>query len=242
MNHNNYEQFKFNDSIYNVEVLKNEAKNNNGNIGIYQDNIYCPECGNARLKFTNETSKRRCFLSAIDSNEHIKGCNYLLPKITKKEIESIFKQFNEEECKDKMNALMRQLCSNDDIQDKDKEVTNTSKENQFDITNKKSNKKETKLLKTKSLNKPIDFSIENEDICAYYGRNVKLSAVEKNKEGGIYYLLCISTNIGDVEVFYYLNADEYNPNDRFNIVCIGYVKYKKIQLIHNKKSIKIVKV
>lgn len=242
MTKNNYGEFKYKGKNDNIDVLITIAKNNNGNIGEYQDEIFCPECGKARLKFTNETNNRRPFLSAIDSMEHSDSCNYLLPQLTKNQTKKIFEELTENESEDKMNALMRQLCINDEKNKKINPDSSETKANLFEVVSKKNTKSQVKSLKTKSLNKEISFENKNEDICAFYGKNVQLFPIEKTKDDKVYYLLGIKTENGDKEVYKTIKKNEFDQNSRYNIVCVGFFKFKKIQLIHKDKAIKIVEI
>ncbi|MHD0396396.1 hypothetical protein ACY2DA_00715 [Staphylococcus simulans] len=71
-----YDEFSYNHHIYSIDVLNKEAEENDGNIGVYKGKIFCPECKKAHLSYTNKTEKRSSFLSAINVDEHLKGCAY----------------------------------------------------------------------------------------------------------------------------------------------------------------------
>ncbi len=76
MSKKSFDKFAYKGSIYDFEIIDNYAKENNNRIGMYKNNIFCPECKKARLKYVPKTAPLRGYLATIDLNEHLEHCSY----------------------------------------------------------------------------------------------------------------------------------------------------------------------
>lgn len=79
------------------------------NLGIYQDNMFCPECKQAELSYVPKTSQRRAHLKRKASSKHTNWCSYQFDYASKKYIEEYFKNLRDDQIKDKLDAMMRSL-------------------------------------------------------------------------------------------------------------------------------------
>ena len=66
-----FEEFYYlmDDKVCDIDVVE-EYVDNNGKIGKYEGNMFCPECREAILAFWRKTSKRRAHLKRIPSSKH----------------------------------------------------------------------------------------------------------------------------------------------------------------------------
>lgn len=60
------------------------------NLGIYQDNMFCPECKQAELSYIPKTSQRRAHLKRKTSSKHTNWCSYQFDYASKEYIEEYF--------------------------------------------------------------------------------------------------------------------------------------------------------
>lgn len=58
MSKKSFDKFAYKGSIYDLEIIDNYAKENNNRIGKYKNNIFCPECKKARLKYVPKPAPR----------------------------------------------------------------------------------------------------------------------------------------------------------------------------------------
>lgn len=76
MSKKSFDKFAYKGSIYDLEIIDNYAKENNSRIGKYKNNIFCPECKKARLKYVPKPAPLSGYLATIDLNEHLEHCSY----------------------------------------------------------------------------------------------------------------------------------------------------------------------
>lgn len=227
-----YEEFYYKGKKYPIEVLEQYASKSDRNIGNYKGNIYCPACHKAHLSYTHRTGSKSSYLSAIRTEEHIKGCPYSYDLLKTKDAKKKFKVFSDSEMNDKMHSIMRNLCCENENPTLINKEEISFNNHPLKIKNPTKNKSYNYLRK-KSLNSKLD-DVEKGELCAFYAKRTVLEASEKNSEktNKPYYLLKVTTKKTSIEIFEFVNPEDLKPEKNYNIVCIGYLnKFGKIQPI-----------
>lgn len=161
------------------------------NLGIYQDNMFCPECKQAELSYVPKTSQRRAHLKRKTSSKHTNGCSYQFDYASKKYIEEYFKNLRDDQIKDKLDAMMRNLFLKKECLPKTAiNRGDFSDEHPLVLTRKFERQVHHKTLRRKSIEKWLDKELEDE-LHLFYGK-VRLSISESyNKQGYTLYFLNI---------------------------------------------------
>lgn len=167
------------------------------NLGVYQDNMFCPECKQAELSYVPKTSQRRAHLKRKTSSKHTNGCSYQFDYASKKYIEEYFKNLRDDQIKDKLDAMMRRLFFRKDYLPQTSIVRRDfSDENPLVLTRKIERQVHHKTLRRKSIEKWLDKELEDE-LHLFYGK-VRLSISEWHNEQGytLYFLniFCKNSN------------------------------------------------
>lgn len=81
-----------------------------------KDNLYCPECAAAKLKFTMKTGKHKAFLSTKPStaayrNDHV-NCSHIYERATKAQVCRYYDALDNSQIKDKLNAAINRYLLN----------------------------------------------------------------------------------------------------------------------------------
>lgn len=105
-----FDEFSFctADEIEDIETL-NDYFIKHKNLGIYHDNMFCPECRQAELSYVPKTLQRRAHLKRKTSSKHTNWCSYQFDYASKKYIEEYLKNLRDDQIKDKLDAMMRSL-------------------------------------------------------------------------------------------------------------------------------------
>ena len=79
-----------------------------------RDNLFCPECEEARLKFTRATYFRRAFLSTKQeaigmTNKHASNCSHAYERASKRVICEHYDNLTSSQIKDKLNAAINRF-------------------------------------------------------------------------------------------------------------------------------------
>ena len=236
-----FEEFYYlqEDKIYDIDVVEEYVARNNGEIGKYEGNMYCPECREAILAFWRKTSKKRAHLKRIPSSKHRETCSYNYEYVSSKRVKEYVDSLTYNEIQDKLNSILNMLCKQHrpkaemvDNSDGD----NTQKQNPMLIVERKENADVLRVLRRKRLNAWIDKS-DGEGFTVFYGK-VKLGISKKakiNKDTGepyTFYFLEIFTQNRQGEWKYRTNIyrggikDEIKKDVVYNIVIIGYLDFE----------------
>ena len=149
------------------------------NLGMYQDNMFCPECRQAELSYVPKTSQRRAHLKRKTSSKHTNGCSYQFDYASKKYIEEYFKNLRDDQIKDKLDAMMRSLFFKKEYLPQTAiDRGDFSDENPLVLTRKIERQVHHKTLRRKSIEKWLDKELEDE-LHLFYGK-VRLSISEWN--------------------------------------------------------------
>lgn len=235
-----FEEFYFSkeDNTFDIEVIEEYVAKNNGNIGKYESNIFCPECRRAMLAFWRKSSKRRAHLKRIPSSKHTYTCSYNYEYASSKRVKEYVDSLTYSEIQDRLNSMLNMICKQykhniekADVSDGD----NTKKQNPMLITDRKENTNVMRVLRRKRLNSWIDKS-DGENFTVFYGK-VKLDICEKTKknkstgESYTYYFLEIFTQNKQGEWKYRTKIyrggikDEIKKDIVYNIVIIGHLNF-----------------
>lgn len=112
MANNSYEEFYYrtfqeNRSIDEIiEYFKQHDQR-----GPYENEMFCPECCQAELKFVPEGKTHRAYLSAIDTEKHSDVCGYRYDSSPTKYTKLHFDKLTNAQIEDKMASILRMLDS-----------------------------------------------------------------------------------------------------------------------------------
>lgn len=176
------------DEIEDIETL-NDYFIKHKNLGIYHDNMFCPECRQAELSYVPKTSQRRAHLKRKTSSKHTNWCSYQFDYASKKYIEEYLKNLRDDQIKDKLDAMMRSLFFKKEyLPQTPIDLGDSSDENPLVLTRKVERQVYHKTLRRKSIEKWLDKELEDE-LHLFYGK-VRLSISEWHNEQGytLYFL------------------------------------------------------
>ena len=236
-----FEEFYYltEDKICDIDVVEEYVAKNNGNIGKFEGNMFCPECREAILAFWRKTSKRRAHLKRIPSSKHTKTCSYNYEYASSKRVKKYVDSLTYHEIQDKLNSILNMLCKQHrpKVEKSDSgDGDNTNKQSPMLIAERKEATDVLRALRRKRLNAWIDKS-DGEDFAVFYGK-VKLDIREKTKvsedtgESYTFYFLEIFTQNRQGEWKYRTNIyrgsikDEIQKDIVYNIVIIGHLDFK----------------
>ena len=226
------------DKICDIDVLEEYVINNNGSVGKYEGNMYCPECKKAVLAFWRKSSKKRAHLKRIPSSSHLEECSYNYEYASSKRVKEYVDSLAYDEIQDKLNSILNMLCKKRKASGSnsiDGDGVQSKKQNPMIIVERKENVDVLRALRRKRLNAWIDQS-DGEDFSVFYGK-VKLGIREKTKknestgEPYTFYFLEIFTQNRQGEWKYRTNIyrgskrDEINTEIVYNIVIIGRLNF-----------------
>lgn len=147
------------------------------NLGIYQDNMFCPECKQAELSYIPKTLQRRAHLKRKTSSKHTNRCSYQFDYASKKYIEEYFKNLRDDQIKDKLDAMMRSLFFKKEyLPQTPVDRGDSCDENPLVLKRKTERQVHHKTLRRKSIEKWLYKELENE-LHLFYGK-VRLSISE----------------------------------------------------------------
>lgn len=184
------------DKICDIDIIEEYVTKNNGDVGKYQGNMYCPECKKAILAFWRKTSKKRAHLKRIPSSQHRETYSYNYKYVSSKRVKEYVNSLTYNEIQDKLNSILNMLCKQhrpNMERVENSNLDNTKIQNPMLITEKKENTDVLRALRRKRLNAWIDQS-DGKDFAVFYGK-VKLGIREKTK---------VNENTGESYTFYFL--------------------------------------
>lgn len=240
MSKKSFDKFAYKGSIYDLEIIDNYAKENNNRIGKYKNNIFCPECKKARLKYVPKTAPLRGYLATIDLNEHLEHCSYKYKGSSYSTITryKLIENLSSSEKRNQIEILLRHL-SDSDI-DKSYENKNCSKDNRLrsERDNYNVDERSNNTIQKFSLTNKIDLNVlkTNSNLKILYAKKAWLGYEER--DGGAYYLPYIKNLAGEkLEIYFPIKNNELGNPGYYNIVCIGKInEFNKIQLDEPKKD------
>lgn len=202
-----------------------------GNLGKYENNIFCPECHAAKLTFVRRAPHP--YLKKIPSSSHLIGCSYYFDHASNRLVKSYFDSLNDEQIENKMKAMIRKLNSIKNSNASQSE--NKLQDNPLLISMKQEEKTQRnyKSLRRKSLSAWLDKEIEGQ-LCLFYGV-VKLQVEpheKKDKDGNKYYWYSLLIYVKKSQEWVYKTKiyrggikDDIDPNKIYNLVVIGKLKF-----------------
>lgn len=204
------------------------------NLGIYQDNMFCPECRQAELSYVPKTSQRRAHLKRKTSSKHTNWCSYQFDYASKEYIEEYFKNLRDDQIKDKLDAMMRSLfLKKEYLPQTPIALGDSNDENPVVLTRTVERQVHHKSLRRKSIEKWLDKELEDE-LHLFYGK-VRLSISEWHNEQG-YTLYFLNICCKDSNREWKKKASIYLGNKvllkveedaDYYLVAIGYLDFSK---------------
>lgn len=220
---------------YTIDMLNQYVIKHDGDIGKFENRMFCPECNRAKLSYVHQTSKRKAHLRKIPSSAHTEECSYFCENKSANKTTEYINSLTFNEIQDKLDSVLNgllkkklhsttSLAFNDS--DEEKKVPR-SRERTADINKHRD-------IKKKSLNSWIDQSIGNE-LMLFYGI-VKMESVEKEKldssgEKYKYFLLKLFTQTKHDKWIYKTTIsrgykkDVIDTNAVYIIAMIGYLDF-----------------
>ena len=179
-----FEEFYFEPrkEILDIDEVINCAEKNDGEIGKYEGNMFCPECQRAKLFFVNKSSTRRAHLKKYPSENHAEECSYNYDYASKRIIKKFIDSLNYNQIQDRLNSIMKMLNRKQVTSGESSTGGGTSvhkKNNPMLIVEERENTV-YKALRRKKLNAWIDES-DGQELCVFYGK-VKLKVDERIKK------------------------------------------------------------
>lgn len=165
---------------YTIDMLNQYVIKHDGDIGKFENRMFCPECNQAKLSYVHQTSKRKAHLRKIPSSAHIKGCSYFCENISANKTTEYIDSLAFNEIQDRLNSVLNGL-----LKKKLHPITfiavngNDGEKNASRAREKAADINKYRNIKKKSLNSWIDQSIGNE-LMLFYG-TVKMESIEKEK-------------------------------------------------------------
>ena len=204
------------------------------NLGIYQDNMFCPECRQAELSYVPKTSQRRAHLKRKTSSKHTNWCSYQFDYASKEYIEEYFKNLRDDQIKDKLDAMMRSLfLKKEYLPQTPIALGDSNDENPVVLTRMVERQVHHKSLRRKGFEKWLDKELEDE-LHLFYGK-VRLSISEWHNEQG-YTLYFLNIFCKDSNREWKKKASIYLGNKvllkveedaDYDLVAIGYLDFSK---------------
>ena len=204
------------------------------NLGIYQDNMFCPECKQAELSYIPKTSQRRAHLKRKTSSKHTNWCSYQFDYASKEYIEEYFKNLRDDQIKDKLDAMMRSLfLKKEYLPQTPIALGDSNDENPVVLTRMVERQVHHKSLRRKGFEKWLDKELEDE-LHLFYGK-VRLSISEWHNEQG-YTLYFLNIFCKDSNREWKKKASIYLGNKvllkveedaDYYLVAIGYLDFSK---------------
>lgn len=215
---NKFESFFYENNIFYLE----DNLTNNGKLlpSFNRDALFCPECKQAKLKFTSATSQRSAFLSTWPGDVHAQNCDYGFETASKREICGYYQTLTDNQIQDKLETCMNHFFRLD-IAAAHLEPDNEIENNPVILINQET--RQHKRLLTRSLKSVI---IRNDDMLntpiLFYGK-VKLGIKEVEHVHSI-----VLKNVKSNKPFLYLKNGllDYAPKDIdsdyiYNFVFLG---------------------
>lgn len=205
MSKKSFDKFAYKGFIYDLKIIDNYAKENNNRIEKYKNNIFCPECKKARLKYVPKPAPLRGYLATIDLNEYLEHCSYKYKGRSYSTITryKLIENLSSSEKMNQIEILLRHL-SGSDI---DKSYENKSGSDDNNLRSERDNynvgERSNNTIQKFSLTNNIDLNTlkMNSNLKMLYAKKVWLDYEER--DGGAYYLPNIKNIAGKkLEVYF----------------------------------------
>lgn len=215
---NKFESFFYENNIFYLE----DNLTNDGKLlpSFNRDALFCPECKQAKLKFTSVTSQRSAYLSTWPGDTHAPNCDYGFESASKREICEYYMTLTDDQIQDKLAACVNHFFRPDTVTTH-LEPNNEIENNPVILINQET--RQHKRLLTRSLKSVV---IRDDDMLdtpiLFYGK-AKLGIKEVKPFHSI-----VVKNIKSNKPFLYLNngllcyaPKEIDSNYVYNFVFIG---------------------
>ena len=233
---NKFESFFYENNIF---YLEDNLTNDGKLLPTFNRNtLFCPECKQAKLKFTSATSQRAAFLSTWPGDVHAPNCDYGFESASKREICEHYTMLTDDQIQDKLEACMNHFFRLN-IAVTHLELDNDIKNNPIILTNLETG--HPKRLLTRSLKSVVMRDGDMLDTPILFYGKVKL---EIKKAGHVHSI--ILKNIKSNKPFLYLKNGllDYAPQNIntdyiYNFVFIGvYQSNNKYPELYRRRTFK----
>lgn len=194
----------------------------------YENEMFCPECYQAELKFVPEGRTHRAYLSAINADLHLPGCTHKYDVSSTRNTKAYFERLSDEQVEDKLASMLRNLNRN--VNRTGNAHTNylhRADDNPFILT---SDDNRRSRVRRSLPRRNLDRALKKEDVdllCAFYARDAYLS-VETNEHVNnlgeqykLHYLHITTTTGNRYRIYRGAHRDEVFPDRQYNVVLIG---------------------
>lgn len=229
---------------FSIDEVQSCYENNPYSISAFRGDMWCPECRQAELSFTHQTSKKRAYFSALQIESHLENCSYRYDYIKNEDLRFYITNLNEQQIADKLDAMRNRLLV--ELQHQGNQINqNQIINNPLLVEAITRNRKRTHYsIRTKSLNTFIDKEKLGDDVFIFYGKNVQLNIKEKpykpedSEDEIVLYFLEVYTKSKNGEYKYkteiYLGTryQEITPYAIYNLIAIGLLnqKFSRLQI------------
>lgn len=236
--------FSKDENIHFLSEVQEEYRNNDGNISKYTGNMYCPECYNAELSFTHQTSRCREYFSKLPTSDHLNGCSYNYPYGSKRVITEYFNHLTEQQINDKLesalNILMRIHV------DRNNPVNLLGQNNPFvAIKEEPNNVHRYYAIPRKSLNCWLDKDLGTDPYIFYGKVKLKVKTYKNDGKEDINYLQIYTKNKDGewkfkTSITRWGYKDNIDENQIYDIAILGYLNFdgKYIRIFTLKNGVK----
>lgn len=236
--------FSKDESIHLLNEVQDEYKNKNGDISKYKGYMYCPECYNAELSFTHQTSRCHEYFSKLPTSDHLNGCSYNYPYGSKKVITEYCNRLTEQQIDDRLesalNILMRKHI------DRNNPVNVLELDNPFVVTKEEPNNKYMYYaIPRKSLNCWLDKDLGTDPYIFYGKVKLKVKTYINNNKKEVNYLQIYTKNRDGqwkfrTSITRWGYKDNINESQIYDIAILGCLNFdsKYIRIFTLKNGVK----
>lgn len=252
MNNNSFDKcyYSLDNSIEYLDKINDYVEKNNGELGKYENSIFCPECRQAELTYVHRTTKKRAFLRSKFSKPHSDSCSYRHKYNRSQNFsKEYYESLTDEQIQDKLEATMREFShKNSTIRILGVCENNFEENNNPSVQEKEENSRGKKLVRHKKLDERLDREIEGL-LHIFYGKvQLKIRKYSKTNEKGehytFHYMDVLCQNKGKVftkrtEIYRGGIEDNIDENKLYKFVAIGKLDFPdnyppRLNLLNNK--------
>ncbi|WP_215113432.1 hypothetical protein [Exiguobacterium sp. s63] len=241
--------FKTEDRLLPLQVIVDYTKYRDKSFTYYRGEMYCGECREAKLNFTQRNSGNSSYLNAYDNNSHDPNCTLKYDDATKKEFIGVYKEMKDSKKIESFlhSILVQEIKKHIDSKNNEKSTLSPSTlaTNPYIIKTKTNSGTRTKRLPRKLLTNEFNQQRDSDSIYVFYGK-VRLEVKTKiSKKDFTYHILFIKVKkdekwINRATVYRHNKLDIVDPEKEYHLVVLGSLdsKYKgQINLLKKDQSV-----
>ena len=228
MTYTEYDRFFYNDRIEEFEGALQPDKTDMKE-EYDKDNLYCPECHMARLRFTRKTSKHRAYLSTWQGDQHRPDCSHAFDPASKHQTKEYYNNLRPAQITDKLEAAINAIRRREQRNMADRDENDPDRNPAIAQITKNNGEQKTYQLPNRSIYNIEKVPKEDYDMpILFYGR-VLLSVEEKEAKKGYkspYYFLRIHNPVTRKMICSFYRGrhkDDINENQVYLISLLGVI-------------------